>query len=379
MEVAERIVYSDIEGNTVRLKDIATIERSVKKPSSFVTDSGNASLIISLEMRPGNNIVAFGKEVNKVLKEFSEQLTESVSLNVISDQPKVVSRSVFSFLRDLLISMLVVIFVMIMMFPLKSALIASSGVPVCSAVAIAIMHFGNIDLNTVTLAALIVVLGMIVDDSIITMDGYMEKLSKGYSRLEAACASAKELFLPTFVATAAICAMFFPMTGIIDGYLGDFVKMFPWVITIALMMSLFYAVSVVPSLEVRFIQSANHERKNFISRAQDRFFDFIQRIYEKAQDFAFRWPRLTLLCGVIAVSLGLIMFLNINIQMMPMAARDYFVVEMELESGRNIDRTKSLADSLGAILLNDARVVSVSAFVGTSAPRFSATYTPKLP
>ena len=379
MEVAERIVYSDIEGNTVRLKDIATIERRVKKPSSFVTHNGNASLIINLEMRPGNNIVAFGKEVNKVLKDFSAQLPESVSLNVISDQPKVVSRSVFSFLRDLLISMLVVIFVMIMMFPLKSALIASSGVPVCSAVAIAIMHFGNIDLNTVTLAALIVVLGMIVDDSIITMDGYMEKLSKGYSRLEAACASAKELFLPTFVATAAICAMFFPMTGIIDGYLGDFVKMFPWVITIALMMSLFYAVSVVPSLEVRFIQSANHERKNFISRAQDRFFDFIQRIYEKAQDFAFRWPRLTLLCGVIAVSLGLIMFLNINIQMMPMAARDYFVVEMELESGRNIDRTKSLADSLGAILLNDDRVVSVSAFVGTGAPRFSATYTPKLP
>ena len=379
MEVAERIIYSDFNGNTVRLKDIASIERRVKDPDSFVSHNGNSSLIINLEMRPGNNIVAFGKEVDKKLEEFSAQLPESVSLNIISDQPKVVERSVFSFIRDLLISMLVVIFVMIMMFPLKSALIASSGVPVCTAVAIALMHFANIDLNTVTLAALIVVLGMIVDDSIITMDGYMDKLARGYGRMEAACESAKELFLPTFIATVAICAMFFPMTGIIDGYLGDFVKMFPWVITIALMMSLFYAVSVVPSLEVRFIQSPDSGRKNIIARAQDRFFDFIQRIYEKAQNLAFRWPKITIICGVLAVALGLLMFSRTNIQMMPMAARDYFVIEMELENGRDLDRTKKLADSLGAMLLKDGRVVSVTSFVGTGAPRFNATYTPKLP
>ena len=380
MEVAERIIYTDPAGNVIRLKDIADIERRVKAPSSFVSHNGHPSLIINLEMRPDNNIVAFGKEVDKRLEAFSATLPDSVSLNVISDQPEVVRLSVYSFLRDLLISILVVIFVMIMMFPMKSALIASSGVPVCTAAALAVMYFAHIDLNTVTLAALIVVLGMIVDDSIITMDGYMDKLAKGYSRLDAACSSAKELFLPTFIATVAICAMFFPMLGIITGYLGDFVKLFPWVITIALMMSLFYAVTVVPSLEVRYISgnSAN-ERKGFISRAQDRFFDFIQRIYEKALDLAFRHPVPSLLCGVLAVGLGLLMFSRINIQMMPMAARDYFVIEMELENGRDISDTNALADSLGAMLLKDDRVVSVSSFVGTGAPRISATYTPKLP
>ena len=380
MEVAEKIVYTDPEGNVIRLKDIASVQRRVKKPSSFVSHNGHPCLILNLEMRPDNNIVAFGKEVDKVLDSFSSTLPDSVSLSIISDQPQVVSNSVFSFLRDLLISILVVIFVMIMMFPMKSALIASSGVPVCTAVALAVMYFAHIDINTVTLAALIVVLGMIVDDSIITMDGYMDKLSKGYGRLDAACSSAQELFLPTFIATVAICAMFFPMLGIITGYLGDFIKLFPWVITIALMMSLFYAVTVVPSLEVRYIGgSPAGERKTFISRAQDRFFDFIQRIYEKALDLVFRHPVPTLLCGVLAVGLGLLMFSRTNIQMMPMADRDYFVIEMELENGRDIDHTKALADSLGALLLKDDRVVSVSSFVGTGAPRFSATYTPKLP
>lgn len=379
-EAAEKIIYSDPSGNVVRLKDIAKVERRMKAPDSFISYNGSSCLIINLEMRPDNNIVAFGDEVDEVLERFSQDLPQSVKMSRISDQPKVVNRSVYSFLRDLLVSILVVIFVMIMMFPMKSALIASSGVPVCTAVAIAVMYFAHIDLNTVTLAALIVVLGMIVDDSIITMDGYMDKLSRGYGRMEAACGSAKELFVPTFTATAAICTMFFPILGIITGYLGDFVEMFPWVISIALMTSLFYAFSVVPSLEVKFIKAEDSEtKKNFIARAQDRFFDFIQKVYERAQAWTFRHPGLTITGGVAAVVLGLLMFSRINVQMMPMAARDYFVVEMELENGRSIENTKALADSLTGILLADERVESVTSFVGAGAPRFSATYAPKLP
>ena len=378
-DVAERIVYSDPSGNVVRLGDVATITRRMKSPDSFISYNGNSCLIINVEMRPDNNIVSFGEEVDKVLGSFEQELPDSVTLSRISDQPKVVNRSVYSFLRDLIISMLVVIFVMIMMFPMRSALIASSGVPVCTAAAIAIMFFAKMDLNTVTLAALIVVLGMIVDDSIITMDGYMDKLSKGFGKVDAACESAKELFFPTFIATLAICAMFFPMLLIIDGYLGDFIKSFPWVITIALMLSLFYAVSVVPSLEVKFIKPDAERRKSFITKAQDRFFAFIQRVYEKAQDKAFRYPKTTILLGVAAVGAGILMFLNTNIQMMPMAARDYFVVEMELENAQSLDRTQEYADSLTSLLLSDRRIESVTAFVGTGAPRFSATYTPKLP
>lgn len=379
MDVAEKIIYSDPQGNIVRLKDVAEITRRIKSPESFVSYNGGSCLILNIEMRPDNNIVSFGADVDRILKSYSSQLPQSVTLSRISDQPKVVNKSVLSFLRDLLISMLVVIMVMIIMFPLRSALIASSGVPVCTAVALAAMYFAKIDLNTVTLAALIVVLGMIVDDSVITMDGYMDKLSKGFGKIDAACASAKELFMPTFIATAAICTMFFPMLGIIDGYLGDFIKMFPWVITIALMMSLFYAVSVVPSLEVKYIRVGDEGKKNLISRGQDWFFAFIQRIYDRAEEYAFRHPRGTVIMGISAVALGILMFTKTNVQMMPMAARDYFVIEMELENGQGIDQTKSRADSLTSILLADSRVESVTAFVGTGAPRFSATYTPKLP
>lgn len=378
-EVAERIVYADPDGNYIRLKDVATIERRYQESSSFVDYNGHTALVLSITMRPDNNIVAFGKDVDKILSSFEEELPQSVRMSRITDQPKVVDNSVMSFLRDLLISMLVVIFVMLMLFPIRSALIASSGVPVCTAVTLAIMYIFGIPLNTVTLAALIVVLGMIVDDSIITMDGYMDKLSKGMNRMDAACASAKELFMPMFMATFAISAMFFPMLGIITGYLGEFVRLFPFVIAIALAASLIYAMMVVPSMEVRFISQRSAVKETGFAKIQNKFFNFIQKIYDKAEIFCFNHAKTTIAIGVLAVGIGIYLFTRLNIQLMPMAARDSFAIEISMEGGNGLNETKAVSDSLQKILLKDNRVESVTAFIGTSAPRFHATYTPRTP
>lgn len=378
-EVADRIVYSSPDGGVLRLGDIATVERRYADPESFVSYDGRTALVLSVVMRPDNNITDFGREVDRVLAEFSAAAPASVRLNRITDQPKVVHQSVMNFMRDLLIAMLVVVMVMLILFPMRSALIASSGVPVCTAAALAIMYVTGMQVNVVSLAALIVVLGMIVDDSIITMDGYMDKLGRGLGREEAAVASGRELFMPMFMATFAITAMFFPTLGIIKGYLGDFIRTFPWIIAFALAASLAYAMLVVPSLEVRFIQAPNPSRGNFLSRAQASFFAFIQRIYDRLEAFCFRVPWLTAGIGVIAVALGVFMFTRLNVMMMPKADRDMFAVEVFLPDDASLERTAAVSDSLTRLLLHDPRVTGVTAFVGTNAPRFHATYSPAMP
>ncbi len=380
-ELADRVLMSTREGESLRLRDVATIERRYREPSSLVNYNGHSAIILSIEMRPDNNIVAFGEKVDKVIDEFLADAPDSIHISRITDQPKVVGTSVWSFLRDLVISMLVVILVMLLLFPMKSALIASSGVPVCTAVALALMFLSGICLNTVSLAALIVVLGMIVDDSIITMDGYMDKLGGGMNRVDAACSSAQELFTPMFMATFAISAMFFPMLKIIHGYLGDFVQTFPWVITFALMTSLAYAVLVVPSLETKFITSArNTEKKqSIIIKFQNILFTSLQKAYDFMQGHCFKHPHLTILSGIAAVGLGLLMFSKMNVQMMPMADRPLFAIEMYLSPDADIEQTTQLADSLSALLRQDERIASVTEFIGTGTPRFHATYAPILP
>lgn len=150
-EVAERIVWSDASGNVLRLKDIATIERRYKEPTSFVEYNGHTALIVSVEMRPDNNIVFFGEDVDRVLEGFESDMPDSVTVTKITDMPQVVDTSIWSFLRDLVISMVVVILVMLLLFRARSAFIASSGVPVCTIVSIGVMYLVGMNLNTVTL------------------------------------------------------------------------------------------------------------------------------------------------------------------------------------------------------------------------------------
>ena len=220
-EMQEQIVWSDpVTGATIRLKDIATVERRYQKPTQYVEFDGAACLILNMEMVPGNNIVAFGAEVDKQLAEAAQLLPPDIQFHRITDQPKVVDDSVRSFLRDIVISILVVIAVMLLLFPLRTALVASTGVPVCTAICVGLMYLTGIELNTVTLAALIFVLGMIVDDSVIVIDGYTNLLARRHSRWYAAVVSTSLLFVPMSLATTAISGMFFPMTRIITGPLG---------------------------------------------------------------------------------------------------------------------------------------------------------------
>jgi multidrug efflux pump subunit AcrB len=378
-ELEEQIIYSDAAGNTVRLRDVATVERRMEEPSKVVNFNGHNAIIISVEMRKGYNIVAFGRSVEKVLSEFRETLPDSVKMYRITDQPKVVQKSVNSFLRDLLISMIVVIVVMLLLFPFRTALIASSGLPICTAFSIGMMYLFGIELNTVTLAALIVVLGMIVDDSIINIDGYIDKLSQGYKPFDAAVSSAKELFMPITIATLAIATMFFPMTRIITGPLGEFVQLFPWTVFFSLMASLAYAMLVIPSLEILFIKPDDKPKHNGFLRTQMKFFALLQNLYDKLQSHCFNHPLFTIGMGIGSIALGVFMFLALNVQMMPMAERDCFAVEIRLPEGSSIEATTRVSDSLQKMMLDDKRVTSVTAFIGETAPRFHVTYAPSIP
>ena len=379
-ELQEQIVWSDpVTGATIRLKDIATVERRYQAPKNYVEFNGASCLILNMEMVPGNNIVAFGDEVDKQLAQAAALLPPDIQFHRITDQPKVVNDSVLSFLRDIVISILVVIAVMLLLFPLRTALVAATGLPVCTAICIGLMYVTGIELNTVTLAALIFVLGMIVDDSVIVIDGYTNLLARRHSRWYSAVVSTSMLFVPMSLATMAICGMFFPMTRIITGPLGEFVQLFPWAVLFALVASIFYASWVTPFLSFRFIRERKPEEMNLVERVQTKFFTWLQGAYRHILQRCFDHPVIAwcLLGG--ATLVGVILLMHLNLQLLPKAEREFFAVEIHLRDGATLEESASVADSLANILRQDPRVTSVTAFIGQSSPRFHATYTPQTP
>ena len=242
-EVAEQIVWSDPEGHVLRVKDVARVVREYDDPDSYIRNNGHRCVLLSLEMQAGNNIVEYGREVDEVLHAFiEEELPADVSVQRIADQAKVVGDSVHSFLRDLFVAMAIIIVVMMLLFPLRSAIVAALTIPMSTFISVGMMYLCGIPLNTVTLAALVVVLGMIVDNSIVVIDGYLDYLGRGHSRWFAAVESAREFFPSLLLATICICMIFYPILFTMTGMMGDFLTWFPWTITINLMVSLLLAV-----------------------------------------------------------------------------------------------------------------------------------------
>lgn len=382
-EIAEQIVWLDpLSGATIRLKDIAEIERRYQSGKKFVDhyEDGQRSscLIINIEIVPGNNIVAFGGEVEKILDEARSQMPADLKFHRITDQPKVVNDSVVSFLRDIVISILVVILVMLMLFPLRTALVASTGLPICTAICIGLMYLTGIELNTVTLAALIFVLGMIVDDSVIVIDGYTNLLEKGHSRWYSAAISTKQLFVPMTLATCSISGMFFPMTKIITGPLGEFVQLFPYAVLFALVASIFYATWVTPYLSTQFIRRRKSGEMGAFERGQNHFFNALLRTYRRILSACFRHPWVVYMMLIVSLGLGGFFLTRLNLQLLPKAERECFAVEIHLREGAPIGETATLTDSLARLMLPDKRIKSITNFVGQASPRFHATYTPQM-
>ena len=373
-EVAEQIVWSDPEGHVLRVKDVARVVCEYDDPDSYIRNNGHRCVLLSLEMQAGNNIVEYGREVDEVLHAFiEEELPADVSVQRIADQAKVVGDSVHSFLRDLFVAMAIIIVVMMLLFPLRSAIVAALTIPMSTFISVGMMYLCGIPLNTVTLAALVVVLGMIVDNSIVVIDGYLDYLGRGHSRWFAAVESAREFFPSLLLATICICMIFYPILFTMTGMMGDFLTWFPWTITINLMVSLLLAVMVIPFLEILIIPAVHVRRDGRRS-----FTDRVHDVYRRVLAWTFRHGWLTISLGAASVVVSLLIATQLKFRMVPFADRDQFAVEIYLRPDTPLERTGAVADSVYRALRADERVKSVTSFVGCSSPRFQMSYAPQI-
>lgn len=373
-EVMNQIIYSDASGKVVRISDIAEVKREYDTSDSYIENNGERCVLLSLEMTEGNNIVHYGKDVNKVIDTFcQETLPDDVNVSCITDQPKVVEESVNDFIINLLESMAVIILVMALLFPIRSAVVAAITIPLSTFVSVGIMYILSIPLNTITLASLIVVLGMIVDNSIVVIDGYLEYLHMGINRREAAIMSVKQYFMPMLLATVCICAIFFPILFTMTGEAGDVVKYFPPTITICLMVSLVVAAFIIPALNVQFIKEV--EKKDVGKR---NITDRVQALYDVALRWTFRHPYLTIISSIVLVILTSLIFPTLKIRQFPFADRNQFACEVFLPQGVGLEETRSVTKALRDSLAKDERVTGITTFMGCSSPRFQISYEPQL-
>ena len=379
-QIANQIIGTSGTGEVVRLGDITKLERTYEEPTSKITVDGHKALMISVQMDEGNNIVKFGEEVKKKLADVSALLPANVKLNTIVNQPQVVEENVSHFMHEFFLAIISVVVVVILLLPFRIAAVAATAIPMTIAVTFALMQAFGIELHQVSLAALIVVLGMVVDDAIVIADNYVELLDKGVERWTAAWRSASDLLLPVFGATITIIASFMPLV-ILTGTVGEFIYALPVTVAIALATSFLVAMVFTPLLCFLFIKKGLHSHdENPKKKKKSSLLDKMQSGYDRLQQWCVKYPKITIVSSLVPIAFALLLFKHgVRQKFFPAAERNQFVVELWMPTGTQLSKTEQSILKIQSIVQKDKRVTSFATFIGTSAPRFYYNFDPEFP
>jgi len=387
-DLANQIVGTSQSGSVVKLGDVASLKRDYAEPESIITVNGNKAIILSVQMQEGNNIVKFGEEVSRKIEDARKVIPSSVKITTVVNQPRVVDENISHFIREFFLAILSVIVVVILLLPLRIATVAAMAIPMTVAVTFAVMHALGIELHQVSLAALILVLGMVVDDAIVIADNYVELLDEGVDRWTAAWRSANDLVIPVLAATITIIASFMPMI-LLRGTTGEFIFALPITVAVALASSFLVAMVLTPLLCYTFIKKGLHQKaepatEEVTGRSKKKqrksLLNLMQGGYNILLDWCVKHPKLTIFSSLVPIALaGLLFSKGVRQQFFPAAERSQFVVELWMPTGTKVEKTNEAILRVEALLKKDKRVVSYATFTGTASPRFYYNFSPEFP
>ncbi len=387
-EIASQIIGTSRTGEVVRLGDIAHLKRQYQEPTSKTSVNGHPAMMLSIQMHEGNNIVEFGAEVNKKLDEVTHLLPSEVKLTTIINQPKIVDENITHFIHEFFLAIVSVVIVVILLLPFRIAAVAAMAIPMTVAVTFALLHAFGIELHQVSLAALIVVLGMVVDDAIVIADNYVELLDEGVDRWTAAWRSASDLVVPVLTATITIIAAFMPMV-ILTGSVGEFIVALPITVSIALIASFIVAMVLTPLLCYTFIKkglhdhSASHTEEGEEAKTPKKkkfsLLDSMQNGYNQAIVWCMNHPKITIVASIVSILASGLLFMGVKQKFFPAAERNQFVVELWMPTGTKLEKTENAILKLEKEVKADSRVTAFATFIGTSAPRFYYNFSPEIP
>ncbi|MBV9504781.1 MAG: efflux RND transporter permease subunit [Acidobacteriia bacterium] len=365
-------------GQPVYIGDVADVQRMYKDPTQYARSRGERAILLSVEMQEGNNIVDFGHELHTSLDSLRPLLPPDLKIDMVADQPSVVAQRVKDFIREFGTAIASVILVTILLLPFRVALVSAVAIPVTVAATFGLLNAFGIELHQVSIAALIVVLGMVVDDAIVIADNYIELLDHGVSRQDAAWRSASELAVPVLTATLTIICSFLPFL-MLSGATGEFIRALPLTVAIALATSFLVAMLLTPLLAQFFIRKGLHDAAGAESKKHLSPLELMQKAYNRIIAVAMRCKPAALAAGVLAVTAGAMILQHIPQRFFPFAERDQFVTDVWLPEGWNVEATDSAVRRIEAVLQSEKEVVNYTSFIGSSAPRFYYNVNPQLP
>ena len=361
-------------GKTFYLGDIATVERRYAEPGdTAMYYNGQPAVGIAVSMEDGGNIITLGNELKTAMTSIQSEMTAGLEIHQVSDQPKVVEESIDDFVSTLREAVIIVLAVSFLSLGLRTGMVVAGCIPLVLAAVFCGMYIFGIDLHKVSLGALIISLGLLVDDAIIAVEQMSVQLERGHSRFDAACHAFRATAKPMLTGTLITCAGFIPVS-FSKGMAAEFCSsLFP-VIGMALVISWIVSVMIAPLFGYYLIKPATKadEGEMYQSRFYLAFRGLLNWFLEH------RKIVLATTAGLFALSIA--MMGMIKQEFFPPSIRPEIIIDMELPEGSSLKASGQAASRFAQFLdENSEEIENYTYYVGEGAPRFVLTVDPKLP
>lgn len=358
----------------VRLGDVAKVYRGyVDPPATRLHFNGQDALGLAVSMRKGGDVISLGKRLEATVQRVRSELPVGMEMHEVSDQPKVVAESVHEFVKSLVEAIAIVLAVSFLSLGLRAGVVVALSIPLVLAMTFFVMYLLHIDLQRVSLGALIIALGLLVDDAIIAVEMMAIKLEQGWDRVRAATFAYTSTAFPMLTGTLITAAGFMPV-GLAQSNAGEYTQSIFQVVGISLLLSWVVAVLFTPYLGFILLPKTQHsEDENAVY--QKPFYVRFRAVVVWCLDHRFVVIFSTLAAFFVAV----LAFQIVPKQFFPSTDRPELMVDMWLPQASSFAQTETQVKAVEARLKLDPNVVSVTSYIGTGSPRFFLPLDQQLP
>ena len=371
-----------INNQTIRLGDIADVTMTYKDPSSpqFYYE-GKPAIGIAISMDAGANNIEFGKSIDTKLKELKTTIPAGLNLDQVSNQPHIVKESIGDFSQSLFEAIAIVLLVSFASLGIRTGIVVALTIPVVVSTTFVLMYENGIYLHKVSLGALILALGLLVDDAIIVVEMMSVKLEEGFNHWRAATFAYESTAFPMLSGTLITCAGFLPL-ALAEGMVAEFTKSLSIVVFMALILSWIASVLVSPVLGYKIIENKAEKPESEWTR-RDHIMHRLKTVFYARFESLLHWAlghhKAVLLLTLGAFILSLLSFPLIKQEFFPSSTRSEIIVSMQFPQSSSIDYTQNQAKSLDALLKDNEHIDHFTTYVGEGSPRFVLTLEPELP
>lgn len=379
---AIRAVPIEAGGRTFRLGDIATVVRGFEDPPQFlVAHNGRPAVGVAVAMADRSNVLELGEALKAEVAQFGASVPLGLEIAQIADQPRVVEDSVGEFLRSFVEALAIVLAVSFVSLGWRTGIVVALTVPLVLAIVFVVMQAMGLNLDRITLGALIIALGLLVDDAIIAIEMMVVKMEAGFDRLKAATFTWETTAFPMLTGTLVTAAGFLPV-GFAQSTAGEYAGNIFWIVGLALVASWLVAVIFTPYLGVKLLPEMHSAAAAHIPQPSDQHTAYQGPLYRRLRrsvdwSLRHRWLVIGATLCTFAASIAGMAF--VQQQFFPTSSRPELFIEVRMPEGTAIGATQAAAKKAEALLAGDKDADYFTTYVGQGSVRFFLALNPELP